>query len=124
MLALDGTAGSHAAAEVATRIAARHGSVIDVVTCGDHEPRELQAIEADLADIFAATGTEPVVHRERGHAHRAIAAAATAAGSNLVVTGTRGVGGHAALRSVSERVGHEAPCSVLVVGSHTKATGA
>jgi nucleotide-binding universal stress UspA family protein len=118
MLALDGSAHSHAATEVALAIAARHAADVDVVTCGAHEPVQRHAIAGELAAIFAATGAEPAVHDEPGPTHRAIAAAATSAGSTLVVTGSRGLGGAAALRSVSERIGHEAPCSVLVVGSH------
>jgi nucleotide-binding universal stress UspA family protein len=41
----------------------------------------------------------------------------TARGADLVVVGSRGVHGLAALGSVSERVAHRAPCSVLVVRS-------
>jgi nucleotide-binding universal stress UspA family protein len=40
---------------------------------------------------------------------------AAAAGADLVVLGTRGLRGARALGSVSERVAHAAPCSVLVV---------
>jgi nucleotide-binding universal stress UspA family protein len=45
-------------------------------------------------------------------AHGLVAAAATA---DLLVVGSRGAHGAHALGSVSERVAHEAPCSVLVV---------
>ena len=52
---------------------------------------------------------------EPGPAHRAITAAARDFGASLVVMGSRGLTGAAALKSVSERVAHGAPCSVLVV---------
>ena len=52
-----------------------------------------------------------------GKPHTAIAEAAEEFGASLVVTGSRGLTGLAALRSVSERVGESAPCSVLVARS-------
>ena len=44
-----------------------------------------------------------------------IVAAARDASVGLVVTGSTGKRGVAALGSTSERVAHEAPCSVLIV---------
>jgi nucleotide-binding universal stress UspA family protein len=117
LLALDGTEPSRAAARVAAQLARRHGSEVAVIASADHDPARRRAVSEDVAAILAATGTEPVVLGEHGPAHRAIAAAAADAGSSLVVTGSRGRAGAAALQSVSERIGHEAPCSVLVVRS-------
>jgi nucleotide-binding universal stress UspA family protein len=51
----------------------------------------------------------------RGPAPAAICRAADEARASLVLLGSRGVGGARALGSVSERVAHEARCSVLVV---------
>lgn len=118
LLALDGTEPSRAATRVAAELARRHGSEIALVASHDHDAARRRAIAEDVADILAATGTEPVVLDEHGPAHRAIAEAAAETNSTLVVIGSRGLGGAAALQSVSERVGHEAPCSVLVVRPH------
>jgi nucleotide-binding universal stress UspA family protein len=66
---------------------------------------------------MAATGAEPVILEAPGHLHHAITDAARDLNAALVITGSRGLTGLAALRSVSERVAHAAPCSVLVVRS-------
>jgi len=75
--------------------------------------------EADAALVAAgALGTrlgatvESLTVEERRVAHRLIEAAAAA---DLLVVGSRGTHGARSLGSVSERVAHEAPCSVLVV---------
>jgi nucleotide-binding universal stress UspA family protein len=46
-----------------------------------------------------------------------VAAAARDFNASLVITGSRGLSGASALRSVSERIVHAAPCSVLVLRS-------
>jgi nucleotide-binding universal stress UspA family protein len=50
-----------------------------------------------------------------GRAKKVIVETAKREDASLIVMGSRGVGGLRALGSVSERVVHEAPCSVLVV---------
>jgi nucleotide-binding universal stress UspA family protein len=52
---------------------------------------------------------------ERHHGHPVDVLIAAAEGADLVVLGNRGLHGLAALGSVSERVAHHAPCSILVV---------
>jgi nucleotide-binding universal stress UspA family protein len=52
-----------------------------------------------------------------GSPHHEIVAAAEREDASLVVVGSRELGG-VALRSISERVAHEAHCSVLVVHEH------
>jgi nucleotide-binding universal stress UspA family protein len=52
--------------------------------------------------------------RASGHADERIIQAATSENVALVAVGSRGLGGVRALGSVSERVAHRAPCSVLV----------
>jgi nucleotide-binding universal stress UspA family protein len=44
-----------------------------------------------------------------------VTSAAHELGAALIVTGSRGLTGFPALRSVSERIAHAADCSVLVV---------
>jgi nucleotide-binding universal stress UspA family protein len=60
-----------------------------------------------------------------GHPAEEIVAAAGKAGADLVVVGARGLGTvkRLALGSVSERVLHQAPCSVLVVKGRRSAAG-
>jgi nucleotide-binding universal stress UspA family protein len=52
---------------------------------------------------------------ERGSPHRRIVEMANETGAALIVMGSRGRTGLAALGSVSERVAHRAGCSVLIV---------
>ena len=104
LVASDGTPTSDDAVEVTARLAARHGASVAIVGASDGDAR-----------IREATGTEPVVLDARGPAHRAVAAAARDFNASLVVTGSRGLSGVPALRSVSERIAHAAPCSVLVL---------
>jgi nucleotide-binding universal stress UspA family protein len=54
---------------------------------------------------------------ERGSPHRRLVEFANEAGAGVIVMGSRGRTGLAALGSVSERVTHHASCSVLIVRS-------
>jgi hypothetical protein len=67
------------------------------------------------ATIMAATGSEPAILDEPGSPHRVVATAADDMSASLLVTGSRALSGVSALRSVSERIAHAAPYSVLVV---------
>lgn len=58
---------------------------------------------------------EPVPKVVQGSPHRRIVEVADETGASLVVMGSRGRTGLKALGSVSERVAHRAPCSVLIV---------
>ena len=116
LLAVDGSEPSFGATLVATALAPRHaGSRIMLIAPETLDRKRRHVIAACTAEIHRATGVEPVVLDESGPAHRAIARAASEQGATLVVMGSRGLHGASALRSVSERVGHESPCSVLVV---------
>lgn len=68
-----------------------------------------------VAELSETTGTQPLELLVGGTAHRAIIDEARRNDVSLVITGSRGLTALHALRSVSERVAHEAPCSVLVV---------
>jgi nucleotide-binding universal stress UspA family protein len=72
--------------------------------------RELAEAVADLKDL----GAEPVEIVMGGHPRRRIPEFAQQEHAALVVVGSRGLNGARALSSVSERVAHEAPCSVLI----------
>ena len=112
LLATDGAPASSGAAELAARIAAAHGSRVTVFVAGPHGSSE--GIARQLAELIVATGVEPVVIGEDVPAHSGIADAARRHAATLVIVGSRGLSGVKSLASVSERVAHEASCSVLV----------
>jgi len=115
LLAVDGTPASHIAAEAAARVARRHGSRVAIIAAATPHEAERRQLAEDAAAVLAATGTEPIILDEYGAPHRAVAAVAAELGTTLVVCGSRGLHGIAALRSTSERIAHAAPCSVLIM---------
>jgi nucleotide-binding universal stress UspA family protein len=117
VLASDGTPMSDAAAELTARLAGRHGAHVAIIGARDGEAPFRPGLAEHATEIMAATGTEPVILDTSGPPHRAVADAARDFDASLVITGSRGLTGLPALRSVSERIAHAAPCSVLVVRS-------
>lgn len=117
LLASDGSEGAGHAAEAVARIARRHGARTFLLHVGPGalEPARRHALAEQSAALVEATGAEPVLLREDGRPARGIVESARRTGVALVAVGSRGLGGLRALGSVSERVAHEAPCSVLVV---------
>jgi nucleotide-binding universal stress UspA family protein len=117
LVASDGTPTSDAAVNLAGRLAARHGASVAIVAARDGEVPFRRGIAEHAARIQEVTGVEPVVLAESGPPHRGVAAAARDFNASLIVTGSRSLSGASALRSVSERIVHAAPCSVLVLRS-------
>jgi nucleotide-binding universal stress UspA family protein len=115
LLASDGTPTSDAAAALTARLAARHDAHVAIVGARDGEAPFRPGLAEHATQIMEATGTEPVMLDEPGAPHRAVAKGARDFSASLVITGSRGLAGVSALRSVSERIAHAAPCSVLVV---------
>jgi nucleotide-binding universal stress UspA family protein len=115
LLASDGTPTSDAAAELTARIAARHGAHVGIIGARDGEAPFRPGLAEHATQVMTATGTEPVILDAPGPPHRAVATAARDFDASLVVTGSRGLTGVSAIKSVSERIAHSAPCSVLVV---------
>jgi len=115
VVASDGTPMSDAAVEMAARIAARHGSDVGIIGARHGSAPFRPGLAEHAAQVFAATGTEPVILDTPGTPLYAVTAAARDFEASLVVTGSRVLSGVASLGSVSERVAHAAPCSVLVV---------
>ena len=78
---------------------------------------------ADLIKTRVRESTDVIPMIELGVPARAIVEAAEDWGADLVVVGSHGYGfwGRLALGSVSDAVVHHAPCSVLVVRSHSEA---
>jgi nucleotide-binding universal stress UspA family protein len=116
LLATDGSPGSWAAARAATALAKAQRSELRLahVPDGTHPERRREVLK-QIAMIEKTTAAPPEVMDDPGHAAERICEAAGATQSSLVVIGHRGVSGIKALGSVSERVVHRAPCSVLVV---------
>ncbi len=107
-------AGADAATGVAVRLATRHVARVAIAACGTAAIARHHVAEV-VTTIQVATGVEPVVLGEPGSVPEAIVAAADVVGASVIVIGSRGRTGPAAVGSVSERVAHRAPCSVLVV---------
>ena len=104
IVGVDGSAGSLAALEAADGIAARLGGTVEIVTAGG-----LAANGADWDDRVLSWDD----------AHPVAALLERSQRADLIVVGSRGLHGLKALGSVSERIAHQARCSVLVV--HTSA---
>jgi len=134
LLAVDYSAHSDRAAELAAGLAARLGASVDVVHAFDlpveyvpyTSPEGMaleEAIRARAGERLEAirrkleeTSVQATVHARRGHASAVIGELAEEVGCDLIVMGTRGDSGlsHALLGSVAERTLRTAPCSVLV----------
>jgi nucleotide-binding universal stress UspA family protein len=102
---IDGSNASFAAAVVAHDVAARLGSTVRLLLARGASP-------ADLAtEALAKFGYDVALSDEKP----VPALLEAAREADLLVVGSRGVTGLRALGSVSERVAHHAPCSLLVV---------
>ena len=115
VVASDGTPMSDEAVELTARIAARHGSQVGIIGARAGAAPFEPGLAEHATQLRAATGADPVILEAPGAVQHAAAAAARDFEASLVVAGSRGLSGVAALRSVSERLAHEAPCSVLVL---------
>ena len=103
VVGIDGSEKGERAHEIAQLIATRRHSALHSLVALGGKGIDRHAIEKRHPEVEASTAA-PV---------EALVEAAAAA--DLLVVGSRGLHGLRALGSVSERVAHEAPCSVLVV---------
>jgi nucleotide-binding universal stress UspA family protein len=101
----DGSPGSEAAVEVAQHLADRFRASASVVTASGGKHVDLTAARTRGAKIVDARPVSALVD--------------AGSDADLIVVGSRGLHGLKALGSVSERVAHQAGCSVLVVRPHT-----
>jgi nucleotide-binding universal stress UspA family protein len=106
------------AVTAATHIAARLGAELTVLHVPNRNGRRRPELEAELANARALLGRELDYLEFEGPAARTILDIAAGDEAGLVVVGSDGKQGLPALRSVSERVAHRAPCSVLVMRQH------
>jgi nucleotide-binding universal stress UspA family protein len=105
VVGVDGSPGSRDAMRVAESIARAHGTALDAVAAEGDDGADTEAARA-------VAGAAPL-RIVPGRPVEALVAAAHDA--DLLVVGSRGLRGARALGSVSERVAHGAPSSVLVV---------
>ena len=112
VVGIDGSSAADAALAAAQRLARRFDVPLRVVTA-------LKGKNVDLAHVHLRT---PFVEAVDAHPVEALVTASL--GTDLVVVGSRGLHGLAALGSVSERVAHQAKCSVLVIRSRPPVTEA
>jgi nucleotide-binding universal stress UspA family protein len=106
---VDGSEHSLAAAAAARSVAERFGSELVLVAATGGKEIDLERVQAVHPDVVTYPG-RPVE-----------ALAELSDEADLLVLGSRGLHGLAALGSVSERVAHRAACSVLVVRPPTDA---
>jgi nucleotide-binding universal stress UspA family protein len=100
---LDGSAAAEHALDAAEHVAGRLRVPLRVITAGQGTSVELDAVRRRSPSVEEIDA-------------RPVEALVTAShGADLVVVGSRGLHGVRALGSVSERVAHQASCSVLVV---------
>lgn len=100
---VDGSLEGDAAAEIARRLAERHGAAVRLIVARGGKSVDADAVQATHPE--AEEMPESPVH----------ALLAAADGADLLVVGSRGLHGVRALGSVSERIAHQAHCSVLVI---------
>jgi nucleotide-binding universal stress UspA family protein len=116
LVASDGEEGSDRIVELAGELAQSQGARVTLVNALESEsrinPRAIQAQARALEEI-TPDADEPDI--EPGKAWDVILGAANSSEAALIVLGSRRLGGLRAFGSVSRRVVHEAPCSVLVV---------
>ena len=100
----------------ATALALRHGSTLTYLHAIDGAAkRHPTRIAAQVEYVTQTLGDRARVRIEPRHAHELIVATAKLERSSLLIVGSRSGGGLRAVGSVSERVVHDAPCSVLVM---------
>jgi nucleotide-binding universal stress UspA family protein len=116
VVASDGREGSDELVELGQRLAQVRRAEMMLLHASGHESHaRRERVEEQGRRLELATGAPNEVRVERGSAHDVIVGAAESVGASLVVMGSRRLDGLRAIGSVSRRVVHEAPCSVLLV---------
>jgi nucleotide-binding universal stress UspA family protein len=115
VLASDGSAGSRPAAEITGALARAYDSRVLLFTAAnDLSTQQRQELAEQAVLLQEASGVETTAQTSSGGANKQIVQIASQEEASLVVIGSRGLTGMRSLGSVSERVFHDAPCSVLI----------
>lgn len=114
LVATDGSPDAARAVDLTARIARAAQARVYVLSVDPGPHGDPSQIAVDTVDLTAALGREPTSLRLSGHPDERIVEIAVNERVTLVAVGSRGLTGIRALGSVSERVAHRAPCSVLV----------
>ena len=102
--------------DFATNVAARlNGSLTYLHAIHAESSRQPARIAAQVGCVTRALGERASVRIEPERARDLIVRTAAEEQCSLIIVSSRRVGGIRALGSVSERVVHDSPCSVLVV---------
>jgi len=116
VVASDGLEGSDHLVDLAARLAHARGAHVTLVHALEVESRaQPHRIDEQARRLELAVDGSSEVRVQAGGARGVIVEAAKGAKASLVVMGSRRLDGLRALGSVSRRVVHEAPCSVLLV---------
>ena len=100
---------------VAATLAADHGGHVVLTHVGEPKTSSRHLLAEQSTAVLEITGVEPVVLSMPGDPAERLPAVARSIVPGLLVMGSSGKTGLRALASVSERVAHRAPCSVLVL---------
>jgi len=114
LVATDGSSDSERGIELAGRIATAHGSAVTLIHVSDGQSEPQRVLVRSVA-VLREAGVEAATIEEFGSPAHRLTDVARRELASLLVIGSRGLGRGRTLGSVSERVAHEAPCSVLVV---------
>jgi nucleotide-binding universal stress UspA family protein len=114
LVASDGSDGAERAVELAARIGHAYHSDVYLLCVNRASHGAAHRTSEEAADLTAALGRRPTIVRESGDPAERIVTLAGSERIALTIVGSRGLSGLRALGSVSERVAHRAPCSVLV----------
>lgn len=93
------------------------GALQIAINAGRYAEETQKAIEEETSQVFQEAGITYTMRRERGHPVDRIVSVAQEEKVDLIVLGSRGLGGfdRLLLGSVSEGVLHHAHCPVLIV---------
>ncbi len=121
VVGVDGSPQSLAAAGAAVALAGRYGAKVHALAATGDGPLDVDGLVELRERLEAITGVGFAPRLEAASMLRwstrppVEALLEASAGADLLVIGSRGLGRLAALGSVSRRLAHQAPCSVLIV---------
>jgi nucleotide-binding universal stress UspA family protein len=115
LVGADGPGAPEDAIRIAAQLADACGCCVTLLRVGGWHHDRTYAVSRAAVELAEALGSEAVGMVVEGHPHRALVEIAAVENASLIIVGSRGLKGMHALVSTSERVAHEAGCSVLVL---------